>query len=750
MNSLWFLSLIISLSCALFATLLQQWARRYVRLTQPARRGPEKRARMRAFYCDGVDKMHVSWAVEGLPTLLHLSLFLFFGGLAIFLFNIDKEVFVFVVCWIGIFLLVYGLITVLPFIRRNSPYYTPLSKPAWFLHASTPFITIMVRYYIVYVFHVIRYGADSVNRAVFPSLAKLRDRYYDRISEGMEKWAEEMTEEQELEIDLRIFRWTISLGDDASLEKFFEAIPGLFTSELVKDLEKHFPRSLFQSFWTTMNNFMERTLSSYSVTKEAKDRRVAIFEDIATVIPPLGSLRTIELLVWSFDNGRRPVSIGNLWVLARWRNYEDTQIADGAQTRMARLLPRIQAQERDDRWITLASDEYCLSRPELQNNVHLGGDNTLLATLIGVCRRATRQEEVSLDALKELIRIINIYHTLPGLQHEFCTLWNELIRIKNSDVLYGIRDLYISLHGESIEMIEVPWYFPLCDNPQARHLPDSPPRFPVPGAPPIPRQVAVPSSPSDPTTPGKTGDTSHDPAATEPTEPVHTGSQNTDAPSPSAVAAAPQDTSPVPMLSYTLRGTAKIAAADAASPSSPLLPASSVVNFYITAIPPSNHVRPFPGADSLALLSSTTPSSPTGNATLGHPRARGLVNTGGMCFANAVLQLLVHSPPFWNLFRELDDLKERREEGPETPLTDATARFFAEFVFKEPPPTQRPLGQAARRKPSEDASEGEEETRENKIVDSFDPTYMYDAMKEKKQFKDLLVRSRDPARPFYC
>ncbi|KAH9972292.1 hypothetical protein BGW80DRAFT_1120412, partial [Lactifluus volemus] len=29
-NSLWFLSLVISLTCALLATLLQQWARRYV------------------------------------------------------------------------------------------------------------------------------------------------------------------------------------------------------------------------------------------------------------------------------------------------------------------------------------------------------------------------------------------------------------------------------------------------------------------------------------------------------------------------------------------------------------------------------------------------------------------------------------------------------------------------------------------------------------------------------------------------
>ncbi|KAH9987497.1 hypothetical protein BJV77DRAFT_1186770 [Russula vinacea] len=48
-NSLWFLSLVISVSCALWATSLHQWARRYIRMTQPARCSPEKRARMRAF-----------------------------------------------------------------------------------------------------------------------------------------------------------------------------------------------------------------------------------------------------------------------------------------------------------------------------------------------------------------------------------------------------------------------------------------------------------------------------------------------------------------------------------------------------------------------------------------------------------------------------------------------------------------------------------------------------------------------------
>jgi hypothetical protein len=48
-NSLWFLSLVISLTCAMLATSVQQWARRYITITQPARCSPKQRARMRAF-----------------------------------------------------------------------------------------------------------------------------------------------------------------------------------------------------------------------------------------------------------------------------------------------------------------------------------------------------------------------------------------------------------------------------------------------------------------------------------------------------------------------------------------------------------------------------------------------------------------------------------------------------------------------------------------------------------------------------
>jgi ubiquitin carboxyl-terminal hydrolase 10 len=118
------------------------------------------------------------------------------------------------------------------------------------------------------------------------------------------------------------------------------------------------------------------------------------------------------------------------------------------------------------------------------------------------------------------------------------------------------------------------------------------------------------------------------------------------------------------------------------------------------------------------------------------------VNTGNICFANAVLQLLVKLPPFWNLFRELDDLKGQRGAGvPETgggatPLVDATVRFFNEFIVEESPSTQQQSQLA-----TGGTSRADEEKKDDKVVDSFEPTYFYDAMEEKRQFKHLLVRS---------
>ncbi len=83
--------LLLGITSALFATLMLQWARIYIDLPQiPSL--PKVRARVGSVLFFGMEKYRMHLAVETTPTLLHLSVFLFFIGLVIFFFTIFKTV----------------------------------------------------------------------------------------------------------------------------------------------------------------------------------------------------------------------------------------------------------------------------------------------------------------------------------------------------------------------------------------------------------------------------------------------------------------------------------------------------------------------------------------------------------------------------------------------------------------------------------------------------------------------------------
>ena len=74
--------------------------------------------------------------VETLPALVHFSLFLFFIGLLIYLFNLNYTVFREVVWWVAVSAATYFLTTVLSIFRLESPYYTPLTFVSHVIAAS--------------------------------------------------------------------------------------------------------------------------------------------------------------------------------------------------------------------------------------------------------------------------------------------------------------------------------------------------------------------------------------------------------------------------------------------------------------------------------------------------------------------------------------------------------------------------------------------------------------------------------------
>jgi len=109
-----------------------QWVRIYFDLPQIPN-VPKERARVRSFLFFGVEKYRMHLAVKTAPTLLHLSVFLFFIGLVVFFFTIFKTVAVVISIAVGFFGLAYFALTILPCLDHSCPYRTPMSSLWWYL-----------------------------------------------------------------------------------------------------------------------------------------------------------------------------------------------------------------------------------------------------------------------------------------------------------------------------------------------------------------------------------------------------------------------------------------------------------------------------------------------------------------------------------------------------------------------------------------------------------------------------------------
>ena len=198
---------------------------------------------------------------------------------------------------------------------------------------------------------------------------------------------------------------------------------------------------------------------------------------------------------------------------------------------------------------------------------------------------------------------------------------------------------------------------------------------------------------------------------------------------------------PVPATPPVKKSWASLLKNDDATPTGKnTLPTSTVVGFSIPGgLVDNSSATPIPSTKKreLATLLTTGPSGP------GHVpkiRPRGLVNSGNMCFANAVLQVLVYCPPFYRLFTELakylpgpppSDSKKPLDNR--ISLTTGTIDFLKEFD---------PLSEKERKRREEDG--------EDAFLDSFTPVSVYDAMRAKKRFDNMRVSvsTATPGRAF--
>ncbi|KAJ6551290.1 hypothetical protein B0H19DRAFT_1263959 [Mycena capillaripes] len=257
-NTLWFISLGLSLSCALIAILLGQWARDFVHKVE-MRSAPVIRGRILSYlyygarrFCQEMNysgrpglrpvikisfeisisqlsfipqsgrlrltrlpriysfNMHV--VVEVVPLLIHASLFIFLVGLVAFLIPVNTIVMAVSATILVILVVVYSTFTILPITHFDCPYNTPLSAVLWsFLQWIRAFPE----------FNGVRTGPAVVEKTPSPPLSML---------DAMTRQATANSEERAAR-DCRALGWTIkSLIDDDALLPFVRCIPDILVT----------------------------------------------------------------------------------------------------------------------------------------------------------------------------------------------------------------------------------------------------------------------------------------------------------------------------------------------------------------------------------------------------------------------------------------------------------------------------------------------------------------------------------------
>ncbi|KAJ7469339.1 hypothetical protein B0H11DRAFT_1868620 [Mycena galericulata] len=255
-NGFWFTSLGLSLTCALIATLLEQWARDFLHKAD-MRSSPTTRARVFSYLYYGLKRFNMHAVVEIVPLLLHASLLLFFIGLVAFLIPVNIAMTVVASTLLALVAGIYIWLTILPLFSLDCPYKTPLSRLIWNIVSS----------------FVVR-DPSSINQEQL-------EQDSPTMVESMLRTATEFSDERSAR-DKRALVWTMkSLGDDEELAPFIEAIPdvlwGPYSRRHVYDGHiDHLIRAPDTLLLDRLDAFFENSRRGV-FTEEEKLRRQTIF-----------------------------------------------------------------------------------------------------------------------------------------------------------------------------------------------------------------------------------------------------------------------------------------------------------------------------------------------------------------------------------------------------------------------------------------------------------------------------------------
>lgn len=123
-NTLFFLSLVFSLTAALFGILVKQWLREYMRWNSSLG-SPRENVLIRQVRFEAWEAWNVAATISSIPTLLELAMILFLLGLNILLWTLDSVVAVVITVASAVFIGALSAFTVSPVFFERCPYKSP-------------------------------------------------------------------------------------------------------------------------------------------------------------------------------------------------------------------------------------------------------------------------------------------------------------------------------------------------------------------------------------------------------------------------------------------------------------------------------------------------------------------------------------------------------------------------------------------------------------------------------------------------
>jgi hypothetical protein len=208
---------------------------------------PNHRARVRSFLFRGTESYKMRRVVEIAPTLLHLSVFFFFGGLAIVFHSIHKKVAIAVDVAVGFFGLAYIVLSILPCRDVKCPYRTPMTYILWYpWHAFPGFAAYCFSWVLERVYDLERVfptildnPMTSTQLTLIRWLESAENTYKthwgyikDRLGKSIINRAMDAQGDEDRKILTGLFS-QLALGDKSKLQKFAASIPRYRTPDLI-------------------------------------------------------------------------------------------------------------------------------------------------------------------------------------------------------------------------------------------------------------------------------------------------------------------------------------------------------------------------------------------------------------------------------------------------------------------------------------------------------------------------------------